>query len=200
MTNWYSCWYLIYLFPIVHSYLFGCYYDYGQPLVLPEQLPIDVCTHILVIGPVFVQDRNVTIIERSYSGLRALQSMRDYRARHTKKLKVIPSIIGGDDEWKKAINDTESQVKFANALVQFAQAEVGLDCLRSFQQRLTFHRISMDWILIGNIPVGIIKLFTLNLFYNFVWQSIKRSVVNFSSPPLLVRVNTLLIIVMKSLN
>lgn len=132
------CWYLLFLCPIVHSYLFGCYYDYGQPLVLPEQLPIDVCTHILLIGPVFVQDRNVTIVHRSYNGSRALESMRDYRARHTNKLKVIPSIIGGDDEWKKAINDTRSQMAFATALVQFALAEVGEDSLGKIPIEIDF--------------------------------------------------------------
>ena len=99
-------WQLLFLFPlVVQTYLIGCYYDYGQPLVLPEQLPIDICTHVLLIGTTIVKDVNVKIIQHPYNGFNALQSMRDYRARHFNgKLKFIPSIIGDDTEWKIALN------------------------------------------------------------------------------------------------
>ena len=171
--------FILLLLPVVHSYLFGCYYDYGQPLVLSEQLPTDICTHVLLIGAVFVQNRNVSIAQRSYNGSKALQSMRDYRARHTQKLKVIPSLIGGDDEWKQAINDTDSQMKFTDALVAFAQAEVRIDSSEEISQTEGHcNRILMVLILIGNILVVIINLSLLNLLFDFVWLLIKLLVLN----------------------
>jgi hypothetical protein len=117
-------WYLILLFPTVQSYLFGCYYDYNQPLVLSEQLPLGVCTHILLIGAIIVKDLNVSIIQHPYNGSNALQSMRDYRTRDSNKLKVIPSLVGDDSEWKTAIKDYESQMKFVTSLIEFAKSQV----------------------------------------------------------------------------
>jgi hypothetical protein len=117
-------WYFVLLLPIVQSYLFGCYYDYSQPLVLPEQLPINVCTHVLLIGATFVKDLNVGIVQQPYNGSKALQSMRDYRTRDSNKLKVVPSFVGDDSEWKKAMNDSESQMKFITSLIEFAKSEV----------------------------------------------------------------------------
>jgi hypothetical protein len=117
-------WYLILLFPSVQSYLFGCYYDYHQPLVLPEQLPIGACTHVLLIGAVIVKDLGVNVIQHPYNGLNALQSMRDYRTRDSNKLKIIPSVLGDDAEWKAAIQDPESQRKIIIALVEFAKSQV----------------------------------------------------------------------------
>ncbi|CAF4261218.1 unnamed protein product, partial [Rotaria magnacalcarata] len=116
-------WLLVVLFPVVQSYLFGCYYDYSQPLVLPEQLPIGVCTHILLIGAVNVKNLNVNTIQRPYNGLNALQSMRDYRTRDSNKLKIIPSLVGDDDEWKTAMNDSESRSKFITSLIDLAKSQ-----------------------------------------------------------------------------
>ncbi|CAF3477114.1 unnamed protein product [Rotaria socialis] len=116
-------WLLIVLFPVVQSYLFGCYYDYSQPLVLPEQLPIGVCTHVLLIGAINVKNLNVNIIQRPYNGLNALQSMRDYRTRDSNKLKIIPSLVGDDDEWKTAMKDSESRSKFITSLIDFAKSQ-----------------------------------------------------------------------------
>jgi hypothetical protein len=117
-------WYLVLLFPAVQSYLLGCYYDYNQPFVLSEQLPIDVCTHVLLIGATSVKDFGVSIIQHPYNGLNALQSMRDYRTRNSNKLKIIPSIVGDDSEWKLAIKDADSQMKFIMSLIKFAQSQV----------------------------------------------------------------------------
>jgi len=117
-------WYFLLIFPYVQSYLFGCYYDYNQPLVLPEQLPIGVCTHVLLIGAVFVKDSSVGVIQHPYNGFNALQSMRDYRTRDSNKLKVIPSLIGDDTEWKLAIKDSDSQKKFIKNLIEFAKSQV----------------------------------------------------------------------------
>lgn len=117
-------WYVILLIPIVQSYFFGCYYDYNQPLVLPEQLPIDICTHVLLIGTTNVENFNITIVQQSYNGLNALQSMRDYRKRSSNKLKFIPSITGNDPEWKAAMNNSESRMKFIMSLIEFAQSQV----------------------------------------------------------------------------
>ena len=117
------------LFPIVQGYLFGCYYDYNQPLVVPEQLPVDVCTHVLLIGPVLVKSLGISVVQRPYNGFHALQSMRDYRARHTKKLKFISTLLGDDAEWKAALKDSDSQRLFIAALVDFAKAEVTNACL-----------------------------------------------------------------------
>jgi hypothetical protein len=50
--------------------------------------------------------------------------MRDYRTRNSNKLKVIPSLLGDDAEWKAAIQDPESQLKFITALIDFAKAQV----------------------------------------------------------------------------
>lgn len=86
-------WYLLLLFPAVQSYLFGCYYDYNQPLVLPEQLPIGVCTHILLIGAAIVKNLGVSITHHPYNGLNALQSMRDYRVRDSNKLKSFHHLL-----------------------------------------------------------------------------------------------------------
>src|SRR5689334_23164744 len=109
-------WYFILIFPVVQTYLFGCYYDYSQPLVLPEQLPIGVCTHVLLIGAAIVKDISVNVVQHPYNGSNAFQSMRDYRKRNSNKLKIIPSIVGDDSEWKKAIKDIESQIKFIMSL------------------------------------------------------------------------------------
>ena len=117
-------WVFVFLFPLVQSYLFGCYYDYNQPLVLPEQLPTGICTHVLLIGSIIVKDFGVSIIQHPYNGSNALQSMRAYRQRDSNKLKVIPSIVGDDSEWKKAINDSESRIKFIQSLIDFAKTEV----------------------------------------------------------------------------
>lgn len=117
-------WLLLLLVPIVNAYLFGCYYDYSQPLVLAEQLPIGVCTHVLLIGAVFVKNLDVNIVQHPYSGLNALQSMRDYRKRDSNRLKVIPSLLGDDAEWKEAMKDSESQIKFIQSLIHFVQSQV----------------------------------------------------------------------------
>ncbi len=117
-------WYLIFLFPIVQSYLFGCYYDYNQPLVLSEQLPIGVCTHVLLIGATIVKNLSISITEHPYNGSNALQSMRDYRTRDSNKLKFIPSLVGDDSEWKAALQDSESQMKFIMSLIEFAKSQV----------------------------------------------------------------------------
>jgi hypothetical protein len=117
-------WYFILLFPAVQTYLFGCYYDYSQPLVLPEQLPIDVCTHVLLIGAVLVKDLGLSIVQHPYSGLNALQSMKDYRTRDSNKLKVIISIVGDDSDWKAAMGDPESQLKFIKSLIDFSKSQV----------------------------------------------------------------------------
>src|SRR5689334_15066339 len=117
-------WYVIIFFPIVQSYLFGCYYDYNQPLVLSEQLPIGICTHVLLIGTIIVKDLGISIIQYPYNGSNALQSMRDYRIRDSNKLKIIPSIVGDDVEWKNAMKDSESQMKFIMSLIEFAKTEV----------------------------------------------------------------------------
>jgi hypothetical protein len=117
-------WFIFLLFPVVQSYLFGCYYDYNQPLVLPEQLPVGVCTHVLLIGAILVKDLGVSVVQHPYNGYIALQSMRDYRTRNSNKLKVIPSLLGDDAEWKAAIQDPESQLKFITALIDFAKAQV----------------------------------------------------------------------------
>jgi len=115
---------LILLFPTVQSYLFGCYYDYNQPLVLPEQLPIGVCTHVLLIGSVLIKNGSVSIVQHPYNGLNALQSMRDYRRRDLNKLKLIPSMVGNDSEWKAALKDSESQMKLIMSLIDFAKSQV----------------------------------------------------------------------------
>jgi hypothetical protein len=120
-------WYFVILFlhiSFVQSYLFGCYYDYGQPLVLPEQLPLNVCTHVLLISATYVQDLKVGILQQPYNGSKALQSMRDYRTRDSNKLKVIVSFVGGDMEWKRVMNNSESQMIFITSLIEFAKAEV----------------------------------------------------------------------------
>ncbi|CAF3827833.1 unnamed protein product [Rotaria sp. Silwood1] len=116
-------WCLFVLFPVVQSYLLGCYYDYNQPLVLPEQLPIGVCTHVLLIGAIIVKNLGVNIIQHPYNGLNALQSMRNYRIRDSNKLKVIPSLIGDDIEWQIAIKDSKSRMKFIVSLVEFAKSQ-----------------------------------------------------------------------------
>ncbi len=117
-------WYFVFLFPVIQAYLFGCYYDYSQPLVVPEELPTDVCTHVLLIGATVVKDLSVSIVQHPYNGLNALQSMRDYRQRDSNKLKVIPSIVGDDSEWKSAMKDSESQMKFIMSLIKFAESQV----------------------------------------------------------------------------
>jgi chitinase len=119
-------WYLFLLFPSVQSYLFGCYYDYSQPLVLPEQLPLGTCTHVLLIGAVFVKNFGVNVIQHPYNGFNALQSMRDYRARDSNKLKVLVSFLafGDDAEWQAAMKDPESRMKFIMALMEFAKSQV----------------------------------------------------------------------------
>jgi hypothetical protein len=50
--------------------------------------------------------------------------MRDYRQRDSNKLKVIPSIVGDDSEWKSAMKDSESQMKFIMSLIKFAESQV----------------------------------------------------------------------------
>lgn len=116
--------FLLLLIPIVQSYLFGCYYDYGQPLVISEQLPIGICTHVLLIGAILVENLNVSIAEHPYNGLNALQSMRDYRKRDSNKLKVIPSLLGDDLQWKIAMNTSESRMQFIMSLIEFAKSQV----------------------------------------------------------------------------
>ncbi|CAF1269058.1 unnamed protein product [Adineta steineri] len=111
------------LFPIVQSYLVGCYYDYNQPLVLPEQLPTGICTHVLLIGTIFVKNLDLSVIEHPYNGFIALQSMRDYRTRDGNKLKIIPSILGDDAEWKLALKDSDSQMTFISSLINFAKIQ-----------------------------------------------------------------------------
>ena len=113
--------------PSTQAYLFGCYYDYGQPLVLPEQLPIGICTHVLLIGTVFIQNLNVTIVEHFYNGSQALQSMRDFRQRHpVNTLKIIPSITGGDTEWQNAMINETTRAKFIDGLIQFSKTQVSI--------------------------------------------------------------------------
>lgn len=117
-------WYIFVLFPIVESYLFGCYYDYNQPLVLPEQLPSGVCTHVLLIGPVIVKNLSAVVIQHPYDGLDALQSMRDYRKRDSNKLKILPSLLGDDNEWRDAMKDSKSRMIFIKSLIEFVKSQV----------------------------------------------------------------------------
>ncbi|UJR09910.1 hypothetical protein I4U23_014132 [Adineta vaga] len=111
------------IFPAVQSYLFGCYYDYNQPLILPEQLPTSICTHVLLIGAVLVKDRGLSFVQRPYNGSEALQSMREYRTRDSNRLKLVPSIVGDDVEWKTALKDSESRTIFIANLVDFASSQ-----------------------------------------------------------------------------
>jgi hypothetical protein len=164
-------WYFV-LLPIVQSYLFGCYYDYSQPLVLPEQLPVNVCTHVLLIGATFVKDLNVGIVQQPFDGSKGLQSMRDYRTRDSNKLKVVPSIVGDDVEWKRAMNNSESQMKFITSLIEFAKSEVINKFFFCLILKSNLNRISMVLILIGNILVVIINHSIRNLLFDFVSRSI----------------------------
>jgi hypothetical protein len=120
-------WYIVLLFlvSIVNcSYLFGCYYDYGQPLVIVEQLPDDLCTHILLIGATNVDNLDVSIVQRPYNGSQALQSMRDYRQRQFNRLKVIPSLTGDDTQWQLAMTNVSTRSQFISALIVFARLQV----------------------------------------------------------------------------
>ena len=112
------------LIPPAQSYLLGCYYDYGQPLVIAEQLPSGTCTHVLLIGATIVKNLSITFVEHPYDGWTALQTMRDYRARDSNKLKVLPSLLGDDAEWKAAVADEASRQIFIGSLVQFAASQV----------------------------------------------------------------------------
>ncbi|CAF1450820.1 unnamed protein product [Adineta ricciae] len=122
-------WFIFFVFPVAQSYLFGCYYDYNQPLVLPEQLPVDTCTHVLLIGAVLVKNLGVTVVQHPYNGFDVLQSMRDYRVRSSNGLKFVPSLLGDDVEWKIALKDAESRRIFIAALIDFAKSQKidGLD-------------------------------------------------------------------------
>lgn len=115
---------LLLLIPTAQSYLLGCYYDYGQPLVIAEQLPSGTCTHVLLIGATIVKNLSIAFVDHPYDGSTALQAMRDYRARDSNKLKVLPSLLGDDAEWQAAMANEASRQIFIGSLVQFAARQV----------------------------------------------------------------------------
>ena len=147
-------WYflLLLLLPAVQSYLFGCYYDFGQPLVIAEQLPVGVCTHVLLIGATAVENLDVLVVQHTYNGSDALQSMRDYRLRDANRLKVVVSLTGDDGQWKAAMQNQTTRSQFIAALIDFARKQVDCSFLAVDACTLHLHRKSMDLISIGNIP------------------------------------------------
>ena len=50
--------------------------------------------------------------------------MRDYRAQDPNRLKVIPSLVGDDAEWRAALKDSQSQTKLIMSLIEFAKVQV----------------------------------------------------------------------------
>ena len=167
---------VVILLPISRCYLFGCYFDYGQPSVIAEQLPINVCTHVLLIGSIFVQNRTLSIVQHPYNGSDALQAMRDYRQHHSNRLKFVPSLLGDDIEWQRAIADEPSRQQFISSLIEFARLQVDFLGQHTLERKFSLIRTSMDLILIGNIHVEILKYFSLYSSTNYVWRLTKHSV------------------------
>lgn len=164
-----NMWYFLFLFaPAVQSYLFGCYYDFGQPLVIAEQLPIGVCTHVLLIGATSVENLDVSIVQHTYNGSDALQSMRDYRRRDSNGLKVIPSLVGDDAQWKAAMVNETKRSQFIAALIRFARTQVDRSLSEIRFCTLHLYRKSMELISIGNIRAEMSKCSSLPSSTNFV--------------------------------
>lgn len=80
----------------INGYIFPCYYYY-DPYMTPESIPVDVCTHIIILGCITEQNLVAEPVYEKYNCSSALEKLANLRKLNP-KLKVIMSMGSNNDQ------------------------------------------------------------------------------------------------------
>lgn len=103
------------------TYIFPCYYYYEPHNLKPESIPIDLCTHIIILGCVYEQV-NVSLaryVETPYNCSIVLEKLSNLKMLNS-DLKVVVSMATNLDAMHQIVQSDKSMEEYANSALKLA--------------------------------------------------------------------------------
>ena len=133
------------------AYIFPCYYVYEPATLKPESIPVDMCTHIIILGCVtqLANDSVARYVTKPYNCSHVLRKMALLKQENP-ALKLVMSMATDADVMHTIVKKNETMEAYASSAVQLV-----LD--------FDFDGIDLDW----EYPCGTDRFKFTRLLQNF---------------------------------
>ena len=174
------------------NYIFPCYYVYEPATLKPESIPIDLCTHIIILGCVYEQTNDTVahLLKKPYDCSYVLTKLANLKEQNP-NLKLILSMATNKDAMHIIVKKNQSIDDYTNSALKLAidfrfdgidldwEYPCDLDkfkftlLLKSFREKITTS--SLDLSLSAAIGAG---FNTINLCYDLNGLSLYLDYIN----------------------
>jgi chitinase len=103
------------------DYIFPCYYVYEPATLKPESIPVDLCTHIIILGCVYEQTNETiaNILKKPYDCSIVLTKLANLKQQNP-SLKLILSMATNKDAMHIIVKKNQSIEDYTNSAIRLA--------------------------------------------------------------------------------